>query len=177
MTAGTTDGNEPRNERFRRERHFARRCALQFLYQADVRDDWTHVDADLKHLQTQIWDMDEEVPRGMRVERTWEYTERLVRGILLRRRELDETIAACATNWTLRRMSVIDRNILRLAAFELRYCGDVPPLTALDEGVELAKQFGHADSSRFVNGVLDRIHREHPHDPAATGAPDETATE
>lgn len=150
-----------RVERYRRERQFARRSALQYLYQADVQDDWGNLSRNLALLRAQVLELDDPLDPAS-FEHAWEFTERLVRGVVAERPRLDERISASATNWTLARMSVIDRNILRLATYEL-YCGDeVPELTALDEGVELAKVFGHADSGRFVNGVLDRLLRDRP---------------
>jgi N utilization substance protein B len=146
-------------ERYRRERLLARCSALQFLYQADVQDDWGNVGRNLALLKGQLRELDTPLDPAS-FERAWDFTERLVRGVVAERTRLDERISASATNWTLTRMSVVDRNILRLATYEL-YCGEeVPELTALDEGVELAKVFGHADSSRFVNGVLDRLLRD-----------------
>jgi N utilization substance protein B len=148
-----------RIERYRRERQFARRSALQFFYQADVQDDWGNLGRNLALLKAQLREFDDALEPAA-FEHAWDFTERLVRGVAAERARLDERISASATNWTLARMSLIDRNILRLATYEL-YCGDeVPELTALDEGVELAKLFGHADSSRFVNGVLDRLLRD-----------------
>ena len=148
-------------ERFLQERQFARRCALQYLYQADMRDDWGNIHRNLVLLKEQVRDVEEDVPQGASFDRAWGYTECLVNGLIAARAHLDELIGASATNWTMARMSMIDRNILRLAAFELYHQSDVPEITALDEGVELAKQFGNADSSRFVNGVLDRLLKEH----------------
>jgi len=159
MSSQDADTDTVRVERYRRERQFARRCALQFLYQADVQDDWGNVERNLGLLRRQVRELDD-APEGTSFEQAWGFAERLVRGVLQERPALDERIAASATNWTLARMSIIDRNILRLASFELHCCDDVPDLTALDEGVELAKAFGHADSSRFVNGVLDRMLRD-----------------
>lgn len=154
-----TSAEAARVERYRRERQSARRFALQYLYQADVQDDWGNVGRGLVLLKAQLRELDDPLDPPS-FERAWDFTERLVRGIVTERAQIDERIAASATNWTLARMSVVDRNILRLATYEL-YCGDeVPELTALDEGVELAKVFGHADSSRFVNGVLDRLLRD-----------------
>jgi N utilization substance protein B len=159
MSSQPSDIEAARSERYRRERHFGRCCALQFLYQADVQDDWGNVERNLGLLKRQVRDLGG-APESPSFEHGWEFAEKLVRGVLAERAQLDERIAASATNWTLSRMSVIDRNILRLAGFELYCCDDVPALTALDEGVELAKVFGHADSSRFVNGVLDRMLRD-----------------
>ena len=74
--------------------------------------------------------------------------------------ELDGTIASASDNWRLARMSLVDRNILRLGVFELRFRPDTPPRVAINEAVELAKRFGTEDSAAFVNGVLDRIARD-----------------
>ena len=73
---------------------------------------------------------------------------------------LDETIVSASDNWRLVRMSLVDRNILRLGVFELRFRPDTPPRVAINEAVELAKRFGTEDSAAFVNGVLDRIARD-----------------
>ncbi len=80
----------------------------------------------------------------------------LVLGVLRNRDELDALIAAKAENWSVSRMAVTDRNVLRLGAFEMRYT-DTPDRVAVDEAVELAKRFGSASSSQFVNGILDKL--------------------
>ncbi len=80
----------------------------------------------------------------------------LVLGVLRNKEELDGLIAAKADNWSVSRMAATDRNILRLGAFEIRYT-DTPPRVAVDEAVELAKRFGSASSSQFVNGILDKL--------------------
>ena len=80
----------------------------------------------------------------------------LVLGVLRNREELDALIAAKAENWSVSRMAATDRNILRLGAYEIRYT-DTPPRVAVDEAVELAKRFGAANSSQFVNGILDKL--------------------
>ena len=85
------------------------------------------------------------------------FADRLIQGVVSQRADLDEHLAACAQNWTLSRMSVVDRNILRLAAYELLFCNDIPAIATIDEAIELAKQFGDQGSPRFVNGVLDRL--------------------
>jgi len=71
---------------------------------------------------------------------------------------IDPLIEENSENWTLKRMAVVDRNILRLAVFELLYCPDIPFKATLNEAVELAKKFGSEDSSAFINGILDKIH-------------------
>jgi N utilization substance protein B len=73
---------------------------------------------------------------------------------------IDEKIAAAAENWRIARMPTVDRNILRIGAFELLFMQDTPAAVAFDEAIELARRYGSADSSAFVNGVLDRLRRE-----------------
>ena len=66
-------------------------------------------------------------------------------------------IGGVLENWRLDRLHVMDRNVLRIGVYELRFCEDVPPKVAIDEAIEVAKKFGSTDSGRFVNGILDRI--------------------
>jgi len=86
-----------------------------------------------------------------------EYADALVRGVREDVEKLDERIRAASQNWRLERMARIDRNALRLGTYELLTRTDVPRAVVLDEAVELAKRFGGEESSKFVNGVLDRI--------------------
>ncbi len=86
-----------------------------------------------------------------------EYADALVRGVREDGQKLDDRIRAASQNWRLERMARIDRNALRLGAYELLTRTDVPRAVILDEAVELAKRFGGEESSKFVNGVLDRI--------------------
>ena len=82
---------------------------------------------------------------------------RLVKGTHEHLKELDTLIEAHSHNWRVDRMSRIDRNVLRLASFELKYCAEVPRKVTLNEAVELGKKFGTSESSAFINGLLDRI--------------------
>jgi len=90
------------------------------------------------------------------------YAERLVHLVADHRAAIDGAITRAAENWTLERMSRVDRNLLRVAAAELFFVDDVPVRVALDEAIEIAKRFGGEDSGRFVNGILDRIARDAP---------------
>jgi N utilization substance protein B len=83
-------------------------------------------------------------------------------GVASHLEEIDARLAAAAENWRVARMATVDRNVLRLGAFELLYAADTPPAVAFDEAIELARRFGSADSPAFVNGVLDRLRREAP---------------
>jgi N utilization substance protein B len=78
-------------------------------------------------------------------------------GFLSQGTVIDERLALAAENWRLPRMAGVDRNILRLGAYELLYAGETPPAVVLDEAIQLARRYGSADSPAFVNGVLDRL--------------------
>ena len=124
----------------------SREYALQFLYQSEMEKLFLFSDS---HFQGFIGH--QQVP----TEHVAEVRE-LARGTIERSLEIDTKIQEVSANWKLSRMSVIDRNVLRLATFEL-LLGSAPHRVILNEAIELAKKFGSAESSRFVNGVLDRI--------------------
>ena len=84
------------------------------------------------------------------------FATELVRGVRTHLADLDETIGRASRNWRLERMARVDRNLLRLALFELKLSTDVPPKVAINEAIEIAKRFGTAESPAFVNGILDR---------------------
>lgn len=126
-------------------RRRGREAALQMLYQIDV----SGVSADLA--VRQYWSYLGANREGEK------FGNRLVRGWNERRKDIDETIRKVSQHWRLERMSWVDRNILRLAIFELTSLDDVPRRVTLNEAVELAKRFGSENSPGFVNGVLDRI--------------------
>lgn len=139
-------------------RRQAREFALLALYEADLREG--PVDGALRDL----WDasMDGEGLEGGKVPEPEEiaFAERLCAGVQGRKAEIDALIESCSTNWRLSRMPVVDRNVLRLAAFELLGCEDIPPNVSINEAIELAKRFGTADSRAFVNGIVDRLARK-----------------
>ncbi len=147
---------------FLRRRRFARAAALRYLYQADCNNEWL---LDTEREQ-RFWDQaaqEDDQPVDADFDCGREFATRLIRGVIEKRETLDKRITECANNWTLPRMGAVDRNILRLAAYEILFNKDeVPPLAALDEAIELAKEFGDKDSSRFINGLLDRLVNEKP---------------
>jgi N utilization substance protein B len=85
-----------------------------------------------------------------------EFAQTLLSGVRRNRQELDAMLVRCAANWSLERMAVTDRNVIRLGAYEILYT-DTPGPVVIDEAVELAKRFGARQSAQFVNGVLDRF--------------------
>ena len=86
-----------------------------------------------------------------------EFAARLVDGTRQHRDAIDQKLQAVTRNWDLRRMATVDRNVLRMAVYELMFCTDVPPKVAINEAIELGKKFSTANSGGFVNGILDRI--------------------
>lgn len=85
------------------------------------------------------------------------FVDRLVRGTLEHRQDIDAVLQAVARNWEIRRMAVVDRNILRMAVFELTWCADIPAKVSINEAIELGKKFSTANSGGFANGILDRV--------------------
>ena len=130
-------------------RNRARQVVLQLLYEDDLNPRRNMAVSDL-FLRRRLKEDQELV----------EFARSLLSGVRRNRPELDEMLAAKADNWTLDRMAVTDRNVLRLGAFEILYA-ETPGRVAINEAVELAKRFGTRQSAQFVNGVLDRLLHEH----------------
>ena len=96
-----------------------------------------------------------------RVEEAFQFAQELVQGTLDNRDKIDDMITAQADNWRLERMPAVDRNVLRLAIYEMLHETDTPKLVVVDEAIELAKKFGSEQSGRFVNGLLDGLLKQH----------------
>ena len=90
-------------------------------------------------------------------EETRAFAERLVAGVLEKKKELDQLIGRYAVNWTIARMQIVDRNILRIGAYELLWLNEVPAKVTVNEAIELAKDFGDDEAAKFVNGILDKL--------------------
>jgi len=128
-----------------RKRTKARESVLQILYQVDITN----------------------VPINFALERYWkernrnpeviEFANELAKGTSGHLAEIDKIISTHSENWDIERMPIIDRNIIRLATYELLYMDDIPPKVTIDEAVELANRFGSINSGKFVNGILDKI--------------------
>ncbi len=123
-----------------------REWALQFLYQAEFAGSGGPEDLERfwRHFQ----------PEGPGVPA---YLRELVAGVASHQEELDALIRRFSEHWRLERMAVVDRNLLRLAIYELLYQHQIPPKVVINEAVELAKRYGSEDSGAFVNGILDQI--------------------
>jgi transcription antitermination protein NusB len=127
----------------------AREIVLQVLYEDDLNPDRSPEDAD-RFLCNRLLNEQEII----------DFARSLVAGVRKHKTEIDKLLVERADNWTLERMAVTDRNILRLGAFEMLF-GGTPQRVAINEAVELAKRYGGKQSPHFVNGVLDRfMHKE-----------------
>jgi len=133
-----------------RRRTRAREVALQILFQFDLRG--ADYAAQVGRTTAQLCaDESKDEPDVQ------EFATRLVDGTLAHREQIDKRLQAVTRNWDLRRMANVDRNVLRLAVYELMHCRDVPPKVAINEAIELAKKYSTANSGGFCNGILDRI--------------------
>lgn len=126
-------------------RRKARIIALEMLYQLDM------ADGDIDTI------IDAKLDGKNFPQNTKDFILRLARGFSEHKGEIDRFIKKGAEHWSIDRITAVDRNILRLAIFELLYCQDVPLKVIIDEAVELAKLYGAEDSGAFINGVLDKI--------------------
>ncbi len=86
-----------------------------------------------------------------------EFFEKLVLGVSLHREEIDRLIVAASQHWRLERMPVVDRNVLRIAVYEMLHCGDIPPKVSINEAIDLGKTYGSEESGAFINGILDHV--------------------
>jgi len=141
-------------------RRRAREFALQILYQMYVQEQlpdehaigmfWRNFASTAEAEGATAADLGEIQP----------FAEKLVRGVRLHVAELDAQIQGASKNWRLERMARVDRNLLRLALYELKFVDDVPAKVAINEAIEIAKRYGTSESSAFVNGILDRCREE-----------------
>ena len=138
------------------QRHAAREAALQILYQ------WEIGGASIDDTLAAYWEVRERDPaEGTAASVDRDYAAALARGTAARLSEIDPLIEAQAEHWRLSRMAVIDRLILRLAAYELRHEPSTPAAVAIDEAIELARVYSGEDAVRFINGILDALAKRH----------------
>lgn len=125
--------------------------AMQIIYEWSIRpeEDITKI-AKINIENNPIEDIDEA------------FISRIIKGVIKNYKKIDKLVESAAPDWPLEQIAVIDLAILRLAIYELLFCDDIPPKVAIDEAVELAKTFGGANSSKFINGVLGTVYRNSP---------------
>ena len=130
-------------------RRDAREAAAQYLYQREMQGD------ESDNALSEFYDMRGLSPSGRR------FCDALLQGWMRHRESVDEAIQKNAINFEFHRLSAVDRNVLRVAAYEILHCPDVPPAVAINEAIEIAKKFSTGDSGKFVNGVLDNIRKQY----------------
>ena len=130
-------------------RHLSRMVAMQTLYEWEFRDDADLEEIKGRNIEEYEGDVDAE------------YVTNVVDKIVEKKDSLDQHIIECAPEWPLEQISLIDKTILRIAVYELLETNDVPAKVAINEAVELAKQFGNDNSSKFINGVLGTVFEKH----------------
>lgn len=130
-------------------RRRAREVSLQVLYEEDI------------HPLRELSIADEFLAKRMLHNKPLiAFAQELLAGVRQHRDELDKILTKHASNWSVKRMTTIDRNILRMSTYEMVY-GSVPGRVSINEAIELAKRYGSKNSGQFVNGILDRVLREH----------------
>lgn len=134
-----------------RKRTLARELALQVLYQMDITGDACEPALNNFWAARSEEKIEEEVKN---------FADELVKGVSANLAQIDEKIMSYAANWQLKRMAVIDRNVLRMGCFELIWRKDIPPKVAINEAVEVAKKYSGLEAGKFVNGILDKVKQE-----------------
>lgn len=129
-------------------RHESRMWAVQFLFQRDFNQ------GDMADALSDFWSERNAGP-ALR-----QFAEELIKGVEAHKEELDQRIQKYAEHWNVARMVAVDRNVMRVAIFEMLYRSDIPPVVSINEAVELAKELSGDDSGKFVNGILDRASRD-----------------
>lgn len=147
-------------------RRQARECVVQILFTLDMgKDKRDAVFAD-------FWKETELDAKSRK------FVETHVNGVLNNLARIDELLIKYAQNWNIKRMGVIERNVMRMAVYEMLFCPEIPPVVSINEAVDLSKYFGTAESGKFVNGILDGIRKSinrpaRVRQPAAASAPQE----
>ena len=142
-------------------RRRAREFALQILYQLDVQAQMSDDQAIATFWRNFAANAEAEgADKPAELDEVQPFAEKLVRGVREHAAELDAQIQSASKNWRLERMARVDRNLLRLGLYELKYADDVPAKVAINEAIEIAKRYGTNESSAFVNGILDRCREE-----------------
>ncbi len=132
-----------------RRRTLAREHALKILYQFDI------TKRPMEAVVESYWNAEETKDQEIIT-----YANLLSQGVVGVITDIDNKISDYATNWQIKRMAIIDRNVMRIGLYELQHTTDIPPKVAINEAVELAKKYGDLESSKFVNGILDKIHKK-----------------
>lgn len=147
-------------------RRRGRECALQILYQLDIGKD-LDATVDSHHLGDVIASFFKSFETVSDDDR--DFAERLVRGVVTELTVVDDAITKASQNWKVARMDKVDKALLRVAAYELLRCPDIPRAASINEAIEIAKRFSGKESAAFINGILDQLGRDvRPDEPRET---------
>lgn len=139
-------------------RREGREAAVQFLYHRDLNGGSNATSVE------DFWDL-RPAPTKAR-----DFAMSIVTGAIQHQQAIDEAIRNASANYDLHRIAAVDRNIIRVAVYEMLFCPEIPPVVSINEAIEIAKRFGSEDSGRFVNGILDRIRSTIPRAPRTAKA-------
>ncbi len=149
-------------------KRMGRELAMQYLFQCDLMGE----DRSGPTMEN-FWEQAEEsgeFPSNRIFRKARAYAEKLIGGVQEKEGEIDELLEKFSWKWDLGRMSAVDRNIMRVAIYELKYCPDIPPLVSIDEAIEIAKDFSSEKSGIFINGILNGVKDTLPEDAAGVSA-------
>lgn len=155
------------------KRREARERAVQFLFQHEMNppesldktleEFWVtqRANTQAEKVEGATWGEKQELPPPTTDEAAVQlFADPLIRGVLEHCEKIDSEIQKHAKNWSLQRMAAVDRNVLRLATYEMLFREDIPPIVSINEAVDIAKKFSTQDSGKFVNGILDQVRKE-----------------
>lgn len=134
-----------------RARRQGREAAVQLLYQRDLNQEQS-----ISQAIDYFWKI------RAATDRVKAFCNQLAMGVMENQLEIDATLKKHIANYEMHRVAAVDRNILRLAIYEMKFCHDIPPVVSINEAIELAKSLGSPESGRFVNGILDKVREEIP---------------
>ncbi|MEE4356938.1 MAG: transcription antitermination factor NusB [Desulfococcaceae bacterium] len=129
-----------------KNRRTSREKALEALFYMDIRQDISREALELYCLCFPL------------TEKTSDFFQTVTRGVMRNRSHIDTVLARFSDNWKISRMSCVDRNIMRIAVYEMFYCADIPYKVSINEAIDIGKKYGTDESGSFINGILDRIH-------------------
>jgi N utilization substance protein B len=132
-------------------RRKSRELALQFFYGHDLQE---HPAAESSTLHNEVKNFHACFKSD---QKSHTYAEKLINGICARQQDIDTALADCSHHWRVERMALVDRNILRIAAYEMLYIKDIPATVAINEALEIAKRYAEPESISFINGILDNL--------------------
>ena len=152
------NNSEKKKRHIKHFKRFAREWAMQFLFQHDLNTE-EDLEKSLEDFLKQLKDKElHEIAPDEKAQKKASITTReLILGFLNNKELIDEKIASFSTKWTIDRMNTVDRNIMRVATYEMLFCNNIPPIVSINEAVEIGKIFGTVNSAAFINGILNSL--------------------